>query len=387
MPKNKKDKLFQLIESGRKTEFDRREFTKLLGASGLMLGTGFAGSAIFGSVKPAAAAATQVRFDGWGGAVSDALKKYVFDPYTKATGVQVVAGTFGDEEEVFAKMRAGAIGEYNTLASSGPVSYKRWADLGLAQGLDESKVPNLKYASKPALQAYRKITPDYLACVPFDYGTNGIAYNTTKISKEEAEAQGAMLLLDKALKGRMSGWANWKMRVWMGSLQTNQDPNNATDMDAVWAKAREHRDLVLKYFTSGAEQMDLLSRGEVCVSDAWSGRVARLQEQGVPVGYFDPKNGFGWLEHVQVLKGSPSPEVEEMVNFILDPEAAMGIADAQKYPPLLDPTMVSVTPAVQALPGFDPTGTFSSLVFENPDYWSSHEADYRAEWSKIEKGG
>ena len=46
-----------------------------------------------------------------------------------------------------------------------------------------------------------------------------------------------------------------------GALQTGQDINNVTDLDAVWSKVRESKRQVLKYFTSGAEQTALFFLG------------------------------------------------------------------------------------------------------------------------------
>jgi spermidine/putrescine-binding protein len=60
--------------------------------------------------------------------------------------------------------------------------------------------------------------------------------------------------------------------MWYASLQTGQDPNNATDMDAIWEAVRAHRDLLLKYWSSGAELMSLLAEEEIYVTEA--GRAA-----------------------------------------------------------------------------------------------------------------
>ena len=46
-------------------------------------------------------------------------------------------------------------------------------------------------------------------------------------------------------------------------VRFEQDPNNAKDMDAVWAKVREARDLTKKYWGSGAELMDLMVQANI----------------------------------------------------------------------------------------------------------------------------
>ena len=150
---------------------------------------------------------------------------------------------------------------------------------GYNSEINEANIPNMANVLQAMIEPFRKITPK-LSAVPYDYGTTGIAYNTKVISPEEAKEKGANLLVDKKYAGKIGGYADMTTRVWYAALQTGQDPNDITDMDAVWAKVRETRDLAKKFWSSGAELMDLLSKEEIVVTDAWSGRVAALQQQG-----------------------------------------------------------------------------------------------------------
>jgi spermidine/putrescine transport system substrate-binding protein len=176
-------------------------------------------------------------------------------------------------------------------------------------------------------------------------------------------------------------------RVWYGALASGQNPNDIKDIDAVWAKVRENRDLVKKYWSSGAELMDLLAKGEIVVTEAWSGRVAALQQQGHPIGYLDPPGSYAWMEDMLILKGSPMTECEELVNFMLDPATAIAVAEGQNYPPSLDPNKVKLTEKIAKLPAFDPTGTMKSLTFADPNYWSTNLDAWTKQWDRISKGG
>ena len=367
-------------------DVDRRTFAGLLGAAGITAGV--SGGIMTALAREARAAGTTLYFEGWGGVVSDALRKYAFDPYEAATGNKVVDSTFGGETEVMTKIKAAGNTEgHNILHSSGVNWYARWVDAGYGSELNEANIPNLANVMEAIIKPFRAITPDSLSAVPYDYGTTGIAYNTKYISKEEAESLGANLLLKKELKGKIGGWGDAANRVWYGALQSDQDPNNIQDWDAVWAKVREGRDLVLKYWSSGAELMDLLAKEEIYTTEAWSGRVAALQEQGHPIAYFDPKNGLAWMESMFVLKGSPMAEAEELLNFMLDPATSIAVAEGQKYPSSLDPNKVAMTDMIKALPAYDPTGKLENLVFRNPAIWNPPEKEYTKEWNRIAKGG
>ncbi|WP_340149069.1 extracellular solute-binding protein [uncultured Sneathiella sp.] len=370
----------RLLERYNNGDLSRRSFLGLIGAAGLAYGV----AAPY--ARHALAATEQVRFDGWGGVVSEAFRKYAFDPYTKKTGIKVVDGTFGSGDEYISRIKASQPGEYNIAHLSGVFDYARYNNLGLTSELNEKNIPNLEFVIPKLTNVFRKVTDGTLSCVPYDYGTTGIAYNRKHISDDEAKEKGAKLLIDEKLKGKLGAWGDWRTRIWYGSLQTGQDPNNATDMDAVWDAIRTNRDLLLKYWSSGAELMSLLAEEEIYATEAWSGRVYALQEQGHDIGYMDPPNGFGWQECLFVIKGSPMEACEELLNFMLAPETSIAVAEGQNYPPALDPKKVELGEKIPKLPAFDPTGTLDGLTFADPTYWNDHEQDWSKQFGRIQKG-
>ncbi|MBZ9849279.1 ABC transporter substrate-binding protein [Mesorhizobium sp. CA14] len=333
----------------------------------------------------ALAAVEQVRFDGWGGTVQDAIDKFAFQPYTAKTKIKVVQGTFGDEDEIITKIKTAKPGDYQVIHSSGVNYYIKYVNGGLTSEINEANIPNMVNVLQPMIEPFRKLTPK-LSAVPYDYGTTGIAYNTKVISPEEAKEKGAALLLDKKYAGKVGGYSDMTTRVWYAALATGQDPNNLKDMDTIWAKVRETRDLAKKFWSSGAELMDLLSKGEIVVTDAWSGRVAALQDQGHPIGYLDPAGSYAWMEDMLILKGSPMAECEELINFMLDPATSIAVAEGQSYPPSLDPNKVKLTEKIEKLPAFDKTGTMKSLTFADPVYWATNEDAWTKQWNRISKG-
>jgi spermidine/putrescine transport system substrate-binding protein len=370
----------KLLERYQNGGMDRRTFLGLAAAAAASMGltTRWTGAAL--------AAVSEVRFDGWGGVVQEAIDKYAFQPYTKKTGRKVVQGTFDDENVVLTKIKSANPGDYQVIHSSGVEYYKKYIDGGYTSEINEANIPNMVNVMATMIEPFRKMTPK-LSCVPYDYGTTGIAYNTSVISKEEAEEKGANLLVDAKYKGKIGAYGDMVTRVWYASLQTGQDPNNAKDMDAVWAKVREARDLTKKYWGSGAELMDLMAKEEIVATDAWSGRIAALMQQGSPVAYHDPKGSYAWMEDMLILKGSPMAECEELVNFMLEPTTAIAVAEGQNYPPSLDPKKVKLTDKITKLPAFDPTGEMKSLTFADPNYWAANSDAWTKEWNRISNGG
>ncbi|MGN6304220.1 MAG: ABC transporter substrate-binding protein [Mesorhizobium sp.] len=375
----------RLMDRYRNGDVDRRTFLGLVGAAAVS--TGLAGGFLSGMSRQAIAQVQEVRFDGWGGVVQDALRKLAFEPFTKESNIKVVEGSFGGEDEIYTKVKASNTGEYHIVESAGVEWYKRWVDAGLCEKLNETNIPNIQTLMPALIAPFRAVTPDALCGIPYHYGVTGIAYNTKYVSKEEAESLGAKLLLKKELKGKVTGWADWETRVWYGALMSDQDPNNIQDIDAVWAKVREHRDNVKKYWNSAAESMDLLASEEVYVAEAFSGRVALLQQQGYPIAYMDPPNSFGWIIDFLVLKGSPVEACETLINFMLDPATQITVAEAQLYPPGLDASKYEIPEAVKQFLTFDPTGTLKGITFADAKYWNDNQTEWQKIWNRIQRGG
>jgi spermidine/putrescine transport system substrate-binding protein len=381
-----KDKLDRVYAAYRDGMISRRRFLKYLGLAGASIG--LVGSPFAGAVKDAWAAKS-IRFDGWGGVVSEAFRKYAFEPFTKATGIKVIDGEFGDMNSFLTRVKASYPpgGEFNIAHLSAVFDYARYAELGFASVLDEAKIPNLKNVMPAMIKPLRTITKGTLSAVPYDLGQTGIAYNTKHVSKEKAEKLGAALLWDKELKGKLGSWGgDFRTNMWYAALYTGQSPNNMTDLKAIWAALREQRGLMKKYWASGAELMSLLANEEIYATVAWSGRVAALQQEGHPIGYLSPKGTYSWMEYLFVLKGTDMPVAEQLLNFMLAPDCAIAVSEAQNYPPSLDPTKVKMPEKIQKMPSFDPTGKLEGYLFADPAYWNAHQVEWTEMWDRIKAG-
>jgi spermidine/putrescine transport system substrate-binding protein len=192
----------RLLERYRNGDLPRRNFLGLIGAAGLAYGvrTPFAGHALAQDVS-------EVRFDGWGGVVSEAFRQYAFDPYTAQTGIAVVDGTFGGGDEYLSRVKASQPGEYNIAHLSGVFDYARYHNLGLSTELNEANIPNLEYVIPKLVDVFRGVTDGKLSCVPYDYGTTGLAYNRKHISDDEMAEKGAKILIDPAMRARSAAGA------------------------------------------------------------------------------------------------------------------------------------------------------------------------------------
>src|SRR5690606_10156084 len=101
------DKTFKELEELKQRylagELDRRSFLGFVGVAGLAAG-------FFGSGMRAMAQSIDVKqilMHSWGGVVQEAMRKTGIAAFEADTGIKVVEGTFGLEEEVLSKAKAG----------------------------------------------------------------------------------------------------------------------------------------------------------------------------------------------------------------------------------------------------------------------------------------
>jgi spermidine/putrescine transport system substrate-binding protein len=385
MEKDLKNRLDDVYQNYLEGNISRRDFVKFAGIAGAALGLAGGPFGLIGN----AFASKSITVHSWGGTTSEALRKFAFDPFTKATGIEVIDAAFTGMDDFLTQVKASFPpgGEFNIAHLSAVYDYARYTDLDFGVVLDESKIPNLKNVMTKMTDTLRGITNGTLSAVPYDLGQTGIAYNTNEISKADAEKLGASLLYEKSLKGKLGSWGgDFRTNMWYAALHTGQSPNNITDIDAVWKVLSEQRSLMKKYWASGSELMSLLANGEIFATVAWSGRVAALQDQGHPIGYLAPDGTYSWMEYMYVIKGTDLDVAQQLLNFMLEPDAAIAVAQGQKYPPSLDPTKVEMPDDVKKLPAFDPTGKLNGYLFADPAYWNKHQIEWAEKWDRIIAG-
>ena len=324
MKKEFEKSLDHLYESYLEGKVSRRDFVKTVGIAGAAIG--LAGGP-FGLARNAFGA-DAITVHSWGGSTSEALRKYAFDPFTKATGIKVIDAAFTSMDAFLTQVKASYPpgGEFNIAHLSAVYDYARYKNLGFNVVLDESKIPNLKNVMKKMVDTLRTITDGTLSAVPYDLGQTGIAYNKEQIPEDKAKKLGAGLLFDSSLKDKLGSWGgDFRTNMWYAALYTGQNPNDIKDIDAVWDALRKQRKLIKKYWASGSELMSLLANGDIYATVAWSGRVAALQEQGYPIGYLAPQGTYSWMEYLFVLQGTDLNVAQQLLNFMLEPACAIAV--------------------------------------------------------------
>ena len=270
------ERLVQAIENHRLT---RRQTHQALASVGLVsIGM------TFGPKWAGAAAEDHPTVFGWGGYEDEGFHA----EYDSKYGEPPNFTPFGDEEEAFAKMRAGFNPEI-VMACSYKVGI--WRDAGIISPIDTSRlshwdeiIPSLKTIDGVVVDGVR-----WWVCQ--DWAQTSITYRTDLVDIEE-ESWG--LLWDKRYAGRLAMIDSLIDGVMVAAIYGGaKDPFDMTpDEVAITKKLLEEQLPLLRFYgDASTTTQQALASGEVVAAATWNDSALLLSDQGLPVRFMQPKEG------------------------------------------------------------------------------------------------
>ena len=285
------------------------------------------------------AAAVALGFGGRSASASGELNVYNWDTYigettlatfTEATGVKVQYDLFANNEELFAKLKAGNPGYDIIFPSDYMVETMIAIDMLVA--IDHSKIPNMKHIDPDPNFSDPSFNPGLKFGVPFMWGTQGVGYRISKVDGVP-DSWGDILASDK-YAGRIALLED--VRAMIGfSLKYLGFPMNSVDPDEI-AQARDLLIKNKKNFKTFAPDsgQDLLLSGEVDLAVEWNGDIVQVMEEDDDLAYVVPKEGgMVWMDNMCIPKGAPNPgNAHAFLDHVLDPVVNAEIANTIHYP-------------------------------------------------------
>jgi spermidine/putrescine transport system substrate-binding protein len=272
---------------------------------------------------------------------ADYIDEAVLKNYEQEYGVKIIYDNFASNEDMLAKLQAGATG-YDVIF---PSSYlvPTMSELGLLAEIDHNNIPNLKNIDPLFLNI--PDDPGNKHCVPYQWGTTGIGYRTDVFGEEVPNSWAYLFDPEMAKKWAEAGGINVlnDQRELLGAaLKYLGYSLNDTDE----AHLQAAKDVILKVkpfiksFNSEDYDESLLVPKEVVISHAWNGDVAQAasktidEESGLsPWAYAVPKEGgFIWADQICVTSFSQrKATAEHFINYLLDAENGAAITNYTYY--------------------------------------------------------
>lgn len=295
-------------------ELTRRDFLRL---------------AVLGAVSPALLAACAkgpeervVNFFNW----STYIGPDTLPAFKKETGISVHYEVFADEEEMFAKIRSGAVG-YDLVVGT-DYMIPRLKALNLIDPIPPGVLTNLGNIDK----AFRTppYDPELAFTVPYLWGTTGIGFNKSKLDKPPTSWWD---LWDEKHAGKISMLDNARDCLSV-ALMLKGHPETTSDEKA-FAEARDllvkQRPLVKQY--ASTTYIDSLISGEVNLAMAWSGDVLQACRENPQLDYAIPKEGsYMWVDNLCLMRGSRHrADALRLADYLLRGEVAADVANTVRY--------------------------------------------------------
>jgi putative spermidine/putrescine transport system substrate-binding protein/spermidine/putrescine transport system substrate-binding protein len=214
-------------------------------------------------------------------------------------------------------------------------STRKWADAGLIQPLDTSRINNWD-SLLPSIKNVEGISKDgKVWMLPFDWGNTGLIYRTDKISEDKISLD---MMIDPSYEGKVSMPDIVTSAYALAALAIGlRDWTEMTDEQFEQTSAylrKVHKNV--RFYWSDPGQLDqALASGEVLMGWGWNQTATNLQANNTPaVMMNDIDKGLStWVcGYVHLTNGAASEdEVYDMLNALSDVGSGKYIIEAWGY--------------------------------------------------------
>ncbi len=250
--------------------------------------------------------------------------------FEQETGIKVALDTYASEEDLLAKLQAGASG-YDVIFP-GPTTLGVMIERGLVEKIDAHKMPNFKNVLKPFQTL--SVDPDRSYSVPYMWGTTGYTYDPAMVPGGKLDDSWKPLLEPSSeLSGKIA-MLNEMSDVWnaaayyVGVSKCTESPDEAGKILDVLMKQKPH---VKVYSNDGT--IDRMSAGEVAVHMQWNGAAHRTKKNKPGVVYVYPREGVTfWTDTMAVPKNASNKAAAmKFLNWMMDPKTAAAASNYTGY--------------------------------------------------------
>jgi spermidine/putrescine transport system substrate-binding protein len=257
---------------------------------------------------------------------SDYIAEDTVPNFQKEFGVKVSYDTYESNEEMVAKLQAGASG-YDIVVPSGYIIPVMVAT-DLITPVNKKYITNFDNVS-PIFQNL-PTDPDNKYTVPWQWGTSGIAYRTDKL---KVPVDSWAVFHDKKFANKMTMMDDGRevigaMLRYRGHSLNSTKPGELAQAKDDSIKAGEN----VKAWISAPVKAQLIS-GDVWISQLWNGDTTQAKAEQPNLGYVIPKEGCTiWGDSMVIPKGAPNKRAaHEWMNYILRPEVGAALSEATGY--------------------------------------------------------
>jgi spermidine/putrescine transport system substrate-binding protein len=243
------------------------------------------------------------------------------------TGVRVTYDTYESNEDLIAKLQAGATG-YDIVVPSG-YAVACFARLDLIQPIDRSALTE-HWANLDSRFLGTPVDPENQFTVPWQWGSAGLAVRTDLV-KESLDSWG--VFQDPRLRGKMTQLDDMRdvIGAWLKFRGHSLNSTSTAELEQARADAIQAKPN-LKSYVSAPVKAQLIA-GDVWVAHLWNGDTAQARAVNPAIEFILPKEGsMIYLDSLCIPRGARSPRAAHaFMNFVLRADQAASISRRTGY--------------------------------------------------------
>ncbi len=253
---------------------------------------------------------------------NEAFEEWYFETFGER--VKVTYSTYSSNEDMYAKLSAGAV-NYDVIVPS-DYMIERLISEDMLAPLDYSNIPNIKnivpefYGEDAEFDYYDE---GNIYSVPYFYGMIGIIYNTEMV--DEADIGSWDLMWNEKYKGNILQFNNSRDAFGTAQYFLGLDVNS--DDEAEWRlaleKLREQKGIVQGYVMD--EIFNKMQSGSAAISAYYAGDFLTMYEENDSLEFYYPSEGTNlYVDAMCIPKSSKNKTVaERYIDFMLQEEPAI----------------------------------------------------------------
>ena len=311
--------------------------------------------------KPEARGSNELHLYNWNNYIAEETVKR----FEAACNCRLVQDYYSDNEELLAKLAAGATG-YDILVPTGNAVETLIAS-GALRELDKSKLPNFKNLKPQFVNPW--YDPGNKYSVPYAYSVTLIGYNVEKMKELGLPTDSWAVIFDPKYLERVKGKVtvlDSQRELFAAALLYLGYPVNETDPE----KLKEARDTILRakpYWAAfnASSYIKELTIGNIWLAHGYSNDMfqaaqdARKANRPFLIGYSTPKQGAVLaVDNMVMHKTAPRPDLAyQFMNFMLEGKNSAELSNM----------LGSGNPNAAAMPYIEPAIRDNLSVFPDPE--------------------
>ena len=252
----------------------------------------------------------------------------VLDLFEEETGIKVVYDYFEHNEEMYPKIKAGAV-KYDVVCPS-DYMIQKMIDENLLAEINFDNVPNISNIDPAYLKSSESFDPGNKYSVPYCWGTVGILYNKTMVDGP-IDSWGA--LFDEKYSGNILMIDSVRDAFAVALNYLGYDLNSTDPAQLEEAKELLSRQYPLVQAYVVDQVRDKMIGGEAALGVIYSGEAIYTQRENPDLEYVVPKEGSNvWIDGWVIPKNNRNKEnAEAFINFMCRPDIALKNFEAITY--------------------------------------------------------